>query len=305
MRRRTTGHAPRTVGLLGVALTCVALAVWAAIGLQADADERTRTSARQPIAATDDELLRQAEERLISDCMATKGFAYNEQPPPAPSEAEPPSVIEDVGWAREHGYGDVLNEGDPSARDVNFDNFDKLTPNEQQSWQRTLLGSGRQLTADIPDLGRISAPDNGCTAQARRMLYRDLAGWYQARRIVDHLDTYVSNRVIGDSHYRTRLAEWATCVRGHGYTASSPRELRSAIARDTQELPVQQARAREVAAAETEAVCAVSSTLPQIIRSLERKYRPEIEKRFALELKALESFEQEAIPMARQILADS
>jgi hypothetical protein len=54
-----------------------------------------------------------------------------------------------------------------------------------------------------------------------------------------------------------------------------------------------------------EAECATSTRFAQTGGALERKYRPEIERRFARELAALKSFELNAIPKARRILADA
>lgn len=304
-RRRWPAVARVAAGIaVAVSVGIGGTAVWAVIGHGAGAED-ARTASGRPVAASDDELLRQATERLIGRCMARHGFAYNEQPPDPPWARSFPYVVDDVAWARKYGYGNVPRGRDAEERDANFANLEKLTPDQQEAWHRTLMGSGRQLTVEIPDRGRLSAPDNGCVAEARRTLYRDLAGWYQVRRIVDHLDIYVSDQVIEDSHYRTGLAAWSRCMRRHGYRASSSRELRVLIAKQVADLPPQQARTREIAAAKTEANCAISTRLPKTIRSLERKHRPEIERGFARELEELKAIEREAIPRARQILADS
>ncbi|HEU5160075.1 MAG TPA: hypothetical protein VFU43_23965 [Streptosporangiaceae bacterium] len=259
----------------------------------------------RPVAAatTDTELLHRASERLIARCMARHGFAYAEQPPPSAPEQDFHYVLDDVGWAREHGYGTLLGRPGGWDHDANFGNLAKLTPERQRAWQRTLLGSGRGLAVDLPGFGRVSAPDNGCTAEARRTLYGDLAGWYRARRIVDHFDSYVAGQVSGAAEYRAGLAAWAACARKRGYAASSPRELRELIARQTPRFAGERAGGREVAAAEAEAKCATSTGFSQTIGALERRYRPEIERRFARELDALKSFERRAIPRARQTLA--
>jgi hypothetical protein len=167
------------------------------------------------------------------------------------------------------------------------------------------MGSGRQLVVDLPQLGRLSTADNGCTAEARRTLYGDLAGWYRVRRTVDHFDSYVDEKVVAASQYRTGLAAWATCVRKRGYAASTPRELRRLVTPASPESAGEQAPPQEIAAAVTEAQCATSTRFFQTSGALERRYRPEIERRFARELGALKSFELKAFPRARRVLADA
>ncbi|WFE53326.1 hypothetical protein [Micromonospora sp. WMMD1155] len=287
----------------GIALSV--MAAWAVVSTGTGAAVNAPTSGGRPVDATDDELLHRASERLIARCMARHGFTYTEQPPPSSAGQDFRYVLDDVGWAREHGYGALLGRPGAWDQDANSVNLEKLSTERQRDWQRTLLGSGRELTVDLPDLGRMSAPDNGCTADARLTLYRDLAGWYRVRRIADHVGSYVAGKVTGALEYRTGLSVWASCVRQRGYAASSPRELREIVAAEAPESVGEQAREREVDAAEAEAECATSSGLSQTIDALERRYRPEIERRFARELDALRSFEREAVPRARKTLANA
>lgn len=284
-----------------------ALAVVVAVGLvscsaaERQANDQVGVARSKPAG---DELLRQAEERLIKQCMSRHGFEYREQPPPVPVR-EFPYVVDDIAWARQHGYGHLVDRPDPAATDVNEPILAGLSPDRQEAWHRTLLGAGRQLTVDIAGLGKISAPDNGCAAEARRTLYGDLAGWYRARRTVDHLGIHLRNEVMGDPRYRVGLAAWAVCARGRGYPSSTPRQLREFTLKAAEHAQSGQARTLEVAAAETEAQCAHRAGLPATIRALERIHRPAVEGRWAGQRKALQSFSQEATPRAQQILANS
>ncbi|MGH3239539.1 MAG: hypothetical protein ACRDNL_04110 [Spirillospora sp.] len=303
---RGRGRRRRALTITGTAagLALGVMAGWGVLGDGTGAADDERSPGDRRAAVTDDELLRRASERLIAGCMARHGFAYSEQPPPS-AERKFRYVLDDAGWAREHGYGPLLGRPGAWEKDVNFGNLEKLTPERQRAWQRTLLGSGRGLAVDLPDLGRISAPDNGCTAAARRVLYRDLAGWYRVRRIADHLGGYTAGEVTGSSEYRAGLAAWASCARGRGYAASTPRELRGLVAPKAPGTAGERAGKREIDAAVTEAECAVSTGFSQAVGALERRYRPEVERRFARELDALKSFEREALPRARKTLADS
>jgi hypothetical protein len=299
-RRRGLTVAGTAAGVaIGVMTGCVV------VGNRTDAAGDAASSGGRPVAATGAELLHRASERLIARCMARHGFAYAEQPPPSSGEPDFRYVLDDVGWAREHGYGTLLGRPGDWDQDANSGNLEKLDPERQRAWQRTLMGSGRQLVVDLPGLGRLSAPDNGCTAEARRTLYGDLAGWYRARRIVDQFGSYLAGQVVAAPQYRTGLAAWATCVRGRGYAASSPLELRELVAGQALRAPGEQPSAREIAAAETEAECANSTGFPQTIGALERRCRPGIERRFARELETLRSFERRAIPPARHALTGS
>lgn len=236
MRTRIARYVRVGAALIGVC-GLVALGVWARISGPADSVDNSSVASNQRV--TGDELLRQAEERLIKRCMERHGFTYTEQPPPSAAAREFPYVVDDVAWANRYGYGHTRE------RDVNDGTLEKLTPDQQRAWRQTLIGSGDQLTADIPGLGRISAPDNGCTAEARRNLYGDLTKWYGVRRVVDHLDTYLSNKVTGDPRYRAALVPWAKCVRHHGYRVTTPIDLRLLVARTTAQLSARQAQDRK------------------------------------------------------------
>lgn len=295
MRRRAIAGAVTGIALL-------ATAACGAGGNGTTAAAHTPPSDDRPVTAPDDELLHRATERLIARCMTQHGFAYAEQPPPA-AEPDFRYVVDDVGWAREHGYGTLIGRPVAGRQDRNVGYRAKLTPERRNAWTRTLMGYGRQLVVVLPGLGRLSAPDNGCTAEARRALYGDLPGWYRARRTVDHFDAYVDDKVTATPEYRTALAAWAGCVRKRGYAVSTPSELRHLFTPASPESAGAQAQPKEIAAAVTEARCADSTRFSQTGDALERRYRPEIERRFARELKALNSFEHKAIPRARRILA--
>lgn len=94
------------------------------------------------LTAAEEETLRQASERLIARCMGAHGFAYAEQPPPV-VEPEFRYVLDDVSWARQHGYGPLTGRRDEPARDVNDGNLAALTPTRRKSWQYRLMGAGR------------------------------------------------------------------------------------------------------------------------------------------------------------------
>lgn len=295
----------RRLAVAGAAIALGVTAAWAVVGHETGTAEGAPPADARSVTAPGRELLHRASERLIAQCMTRHGFAYTEQPPPASTEADFPYVVDDIGWARKNGYGTLLGRPGAWDKDTNAPNLARLSPERQREWQRTLLGVGRQISVDLPDLGRISAPDNGCTAEARRTLYGDLAGWYRARRILDHFDSYLSGRVTQAPKYRAGLATWTVCVRKRGYAVSNPDELRRLVAPEAPETAGERAGAREIAVAVAEAECAVSTGFSRVVHALDRKYRPEIERRFARERDALNRYERGAAPRARHVLSNT
>jgi hypothetical protein len=75
-----------------------------------------------------------------------------------------------------------------------------------------------------------------------------------------------------------------------------PKELRHLVAPVSPEPAVGQAQQQEIAAAVTEAECGTSTGFAKTSAALERRYRPEIERRVAREHDALKSFELKAFP---------
>lgn len=299
---RGTGIRPRGVvvsAALGFAL-CV-VAGWIVLGTETDATEDPLALSDRPVAATDDELLHQATERLIAQCMDRHGFEYAEQSPSS-SESTLPRVLDDVEWARENGYGDLFGARGVPAPDANSRILAAMTSEQQNAWNTTLMGTGHRLVVNLPDRGRLSTSNNGCTAEAQRTLYGDLAGWYHARRAVDHLGSYVNDEVIANPEYRTGLASWVRCVRERGLVASNPTQLRQLVAPES---TGGRAHPKEIAAAVAEAACGSSTGFAATSAALERTFRPKIERRFAPELDALKSFKHKALPRARQVLARS
>ena len=108
----------------GIALGVVA--GWVVVGDLTGAAEGAPSSADRQVVATNGELLHRASERLMARCMARHGFAYAEQPPPSPREPDFRYVLDDVGWARRHGYGTLLGRPGVWDQDANAGNLAPL-----------------------------------------------------------------------------------------------------------------------------------------------------------------------------------
>ncbi|WP_344847827.1 hypothetical protein [Kribbella ginsengisoli] len=259
-------------------------------------------SAAPPVSAAERVLLRSAEERLIHDCMAAAGFKYFEKPVVAESgQPDFPYVVDDVAWARANGYGagPVAPAVDPAGR-----YFAGLSREQQDAWRLALVGSGRQLSVELGPGRRLSASSTGCIASARRTLYGDLARWFKARRLTDNLGLLVQDRVRRDPRYLAAMAEWAGCVKGRGYDADDPGELREVVAARNEGLAAPVVRAAEVSATVAEAMCAQSTSLVRTLREVEPGYRAALIAERWSELVGLNGLEQDAVPRANVALGN-
>lgn len=255
-----------------------------------------------PVSAADKVLLRGAEERLIHDCMAAAGFAYFEKPPvPGSRQPDFPYVVDDVAWARANGYGaaPVAPPVDPAGQ-----YFARLSKDQQDAWRTALVGSGKQLSIELEPGRRLSASDKGCIASARRTLYGDLPRWFKARRLTDNLGFLVQDRVRRDGRYLAAMADWAGCVKRHGYDADDPGELREVVAERNEGSAASAVRAAEVEATVAEATCAQSTSLARTLREVEPAHRAALIAERLSELAGLNGLEQDAVPRAKVVLGN-
>lgn len=254
-----------------------------------------------PVSAQDKLLLKSAEERLVRQCMNTAGFEYFEKPPAVKSQTrEFPYVVDDVAWARANGYGHPAQTALPATEAEKY--FDGLSTEQQAAWRKSLFGSGKQISVELAPGQRLSTSDQGCTASARRTLYGDLARWFTARRLTDHLGFAVQDRVRADQRYHTAMAEWAGCVKGRGYDADDPGELREVVAKRNEGRAATAVRAAEVAATVVEATCAKSTSLAATVRRIEPEQRAAAIAVHQRELEDLNVLERAALPRAKAAL---
>lgn len=290
--------------IAGLVATAVAVSGLALL-MSSEAQPRGRADLRT-LTADEEARLFRAEERLIRQCMSQHGFEYQETLWPADddiTERAFPYVMDDVAWAGRHGYLDVVDEspGDTSPFDIYFRG---LSRHQQLEWEKTLLGEGRQLTVELPGVGRLSTSDNGCQAEARRRLYGDLARWYQARRTADNVPTYVRRAVREDPRFVAAVADWAACMVPHGYHVQDVGALREDLGRRTRGVRPAAARSAEIRTAVAEATCANTSSMSRVVASLERKHERQLNAKFRRELAELNKIELAALPTARKVLAD-
>jgi hypothetical protein len=232
-----------------------------------------------------------AEEILISRCMAAHGFRYVVTSPAA--AAQPPAFpygINDVAWARAHGYGLVglarlaeRQRDNPNARYVA-----SLPANRQAAYNLAMDGSSaHRLSVTVPNGLVVTQSADGCLASAEASLYGNFAAWFRVETISDNLLPAIAPKVYASPRYRHVLASWSACVRAAGHTAATPDDLRGRAAAG--------GPAVERQLAVIDATCNLKTGLAATGQALDRqlgapvraRYRPQIQACARLRLAAL------------------
>ncbi|MEW2417265.1 hypothetical protein AB0953_26560 [Streptomyces sp. NPDC046866] len=261
---------------------------------------------REPGAA-EQRVLARAEQVLIGRCMGERGFAYAVTEPPDP-QAEGarsfPYGIDDVAWARAHGYGGAEERRAEQARrdDPNQRYFRQLSPDRRAAARTALMGpSPEGLTAEAPTGMTITASTRGCTAQAQRALYGDLAAWFRVKVVTMNLRPVREARVRKDPRYADAVAQWAACMAAAGRPYPTPDASRQAAAGYREALPPAEADAAEAGLAVVEATCATGTPLARVSRTLDRAYGEELRAQHRQDLALRWRLQLGALPKAQRV----
>jgi hypothetical protein len=268
-----------------LAIVCLLLGV---AGCAAEPELRALTETEQA-------LLHDAEQVLVRDCMARDGFriwitTYDDQPKPERF----PYVVDDIDWASRHGYGtDLRRSADAQAgADPNRAYFDSLPADRRKAAVAALNGTGPgRVETVLPTGGLLARYDNGCTSQAWRELYGDLAAWYRVTKVAEVLPGLWQRRVVTDPVFTAAVARWSGCMREAGHRYESPAAARAAF----RSSDATTGRDVEVRTAVAEATCAGRTGLAATARELDQscqagvraEYRAELDTRLRLQLAAL------------------
>jgi hypothetical protein len=262
--------------------------------------------ARAPRALTDTEtrLLNRAETVLVGRCMRRQGFAYwAGEPARAGEGAGPfPYVLDDVARARREGYGSPVTptSGPPDPNERYVAGLDERG---QRAYITALYGTrspDHRLTVTLDGGVTLHASRDGCTADAERSLYRDLALWFGASRTVDNLRVVVEAKVRGDSRFTAAQAAWADCMGDRHHPYPSVGALREDLGRRT---PGESGRAAVTALAVAEASCARSSGFAEVARRLDASYTAQVRSAKADTIDALRRLQLDALPRARAVVS--
>ncbi|MFD9333400.1 hypothetical protein ACFWBF_03150 [Streptomyces sp. NPDC060028] len=283
-----------------IAATAAALAAAVVLaGCAASAAPRAVGPVREPDTA-EVRLLERAEQILISGCMRERGFPYavTESPDDGAARRSFPYAVDDVEWARAHGYGgrDERRGAEARRADPNQQYFHSLSAQQRAAARTALMGrSPVGLSAEAPTGMTLTASTEGCIAQAQRSLYGDLAGWFRAKVVTMNLRPAQETRVREDRRYADAVGEWAGCMRAAGRPYATPLDSRQAAAG--------LADAAETELAVIEATCATGTPLARVSQALDLTYGEEVRARHQDEIDLRRRLQNDALPMAERVVA--
>jgi hypothetical protein len=251
------------------------------------------------VTETDLETLHTAEQILMRGCMKKAGFDYTvTRRHPVPDDRQFPYVIDDVTWARAHGYGGDIQRKLTSVREnePNQRYFDSLTKARKSAYLVAANGERIEgITATSPEGTVYTRSDRSCTSKADRALYGDAQAWFQARVTTDALVLMRQDKVKADPRLAEAFGPWSRCMAAAGHPFASPQELRATLPPDADEVPL----------AVAEATCATSSGLAARAQELDQRYRTELEDRYRSDVDGQRRMRLAALPRAREIAAGS
>ncbi|MEV6955844.1 hypothetical protein [Streptomyces sp. NPDC051183] len=268
-------------------------------GCGASAAPRPQGPVREPSAA-ETRLLERAEQILISGCMRERGFPYAVTEAPAGDAAGRsfPYAVDDVEWARVHGYGgrDEKRLAEARRADPNQKYFHRLSERQRAAARTALMGrSPVGLSAEAPTGMTLTASTEGCIAQAQRTLYGDLAGWFRAKVVTMNLRPVRETRVREDRRYADAVREWAGCMRAAGRPYATPADSRQAAA------GLAEAAGTELAV--VEATCATGTSLARVSQALDLTYGEQVRARHQDEITLGRRLQNDALPTAERVVA--
>ncbi|MGW4048503.1 hypothetical protein [Streptomyces sp. NPDC004721] len=264
----------RTLAVTGLLLvTACSAAGWPT----EDAGGRLRTG----LTDAERELLGEAEQQLITSCMRDQGFQYGLDPDGPRSEApERRFGLDDVAWARRHGYGlaeaaGAGGQGEKAAaeRGPQARYLASLPQQRQAEFDRALNGTDRAaIVVPVPGRGEIFTSADGCQADARRHLYGDLRKWTEAKVAVVNLEYVTYDDVVAEPRYTKALADWQTCMKSRGLAYPSTSEAIGAVAKENRSRTAEKAWKHEVTVAVADAECNREAGLARIGARLQREH---------------------------------
>ncbi|MFC8943288.1 hypothetical protein ACFT1B_34955, partial [Streptomyces griseoincarnatus] len=274
----------------------------------ADVDAADADAAARELTDAEQVQVDQALELLVRDCMKAEGFRY--VPVRVASVEERQGfgyVLDDVGWAREHGYGLELESRvvEIQQNDPNHAYANALPEPERLRWSTALDGdpADGMLTAELPMGGTVQTPRDSCFTQAKDELYGDFAAWFQAEKVATNLVGIYAEDIIADERFEVELAAWSDCMSRRGHDYPDPPAIREDLPGLVKGLSDEKARAVEKELAVAEATCAVRETsLVSTARDLEDEYRGELEQ-YQDSVADYQRMQVVALDHARRVLA--
>ena len=287
-------------GMAVLAVLVVGGMAWVT-GAGGEEDARAAPAALpREITSSEGRDLYRAERVAERDCMTRLGFQVVLTPDRAPDRARSFAfVVDDVAWARRHGYGREFERATDAGRasDPNEKYIRGLSPQRRAAALRAYNGDpANGVTVRLPSGGTIGHSVEGCGSSAERTLYGDYETWYRANKIDQDLVGVSHRRVRQDPEFRTATARWAECAHAAGLPYPTPEALRAA-------LPASAPAATEIRYAVAEATCAGSTGLAQKAADLKQRYLDELRVEHRDAVVTARQRRLDALPIAQTLLA--
>jgi hypothetical protein len=248
--------------------------------------------------------LYRAEQAAFGDCLRARGFRYWPVPQPAPSVFQLfPYVIDNVAWAKAHGFGDdqLPASGPMVAANLNARYIASLSPSRRQALGLAENGDGPRgpgVTVKLPFGVEVGHSTSGCTATAEGILYGSFPDWFRAENVVDSLSSLWQADVVGDPRFAAAVRSWSRCMHDRNEPYASPGTAAQAFTSPVRVMP----RALAIRAATAEAECARATGLAATARALNAHYRHIVEVRHRTVIVTYRSLARGALARAPALL---
>ncbi|MFF3335464.1 hypothetical protein ACFYWX_39025 [Streptomyces sp. NPDC002888] len=297
MARFRRARATSAASLLALALAAATVGGCSGAGEGA----KTSLSVPAPVSAAERSLLYDAEQTLVQRCMSRHGFTVWKVPEhPIPEQRDFPYVLDDVAWAREHGYGSDLERRARALRaaDPNRRYAQSLGAERRADAMDALHGRKRNaLTVKLPSGAEVGRSDEGCTAEAETELYGNLVAWFRAEAVTQALSGLRRSQVTAAPAYAGAVHAWSACMRGRGLPHPDPAAARARFL----DAPGRATPAEERRTAVAEAACALSSGLSRTVGRLSSRYGDALKAEHPLAFRERDRLQRAALPRGRAI----
>ncbi|MER5530764.1 hypothetical protein ABT075_40345 [Streptomyces sp. NPDC002677] len=300
----------RKVAHLSAVAAVAALALTGCSGTSGDDPAPVGAAKARELTYAEDLRVSDAEQRLITQCMARHGFRYWPDRSLSLAESRPLGYVQDdVRWARTYGYGSRIAAKEDRARLHNPNiAYRKALPAVRRTAYDTALDGGRKtelLRTAVPGGGSVSKQSGGCDAAAERTLYGDPATWFRLDTTASNLRPLYVGKLLHDRRFTAAVHDWAGCMKRAGHPYPDPDAARQA----TREHPAVQSRAEEARsfAAETriavaDATCAREVSLRSVGQDREAHYLARLNAKYGAQLDAYRQLRQRALARAERLV---
>jgi len=266
---------------------------------------------RFPVLSTQQQsLLFNAYQVAFGKCVQVRGFRYWPEPEPRPTLSQLfPYVINNVSWARSHGFGNPDGSNSDAAtktnqRDPNLNYYDSLTPSKRAALVRAENAGGPNdpgIIARLPTGQVIGFSKYSCYASAGNALYGTRYNWYQAEMTYYALPSLWQEKVEASPEFGRALKAWAACMQHKGEFYATPSAAAKAFIFPVKHISSSESR-NAFRAAVSEALCANSTNFTAIARDLDAKYKVSVVGRYQKSIKLFQQLVTAALPRAKELM---